>query len=81
MYFDTPTQVLFYNTEEFTHTGGIAFENYVICGCCGSVIMFEEIMERTPEGKAWLVVMPWLNLSRAIEEGSYFIAGEGDLYE
>lgn len=56
MYFNTPVWVLFYNAEEFAYMGGLAFEDYVVCGYGDIVIKLEEIMEHTPEGDAWLII-------------------------
>lgn len=42
--FDKPTQVLFYDEENFGEKrAGIAFENRVICACCGYVFNLDEV--------------------------------------
>ena len=40
--FDAPTQVKFMVEGEDDYKGGIAFNDYIICGCCGGIIAFED---------------------------------------
>lgn len=47
--FDCPTQVTFWNEELKEITGGIGVEDYVICGCCGTIVSLEEIYEAAEE--------------------------------
>ena len=43
--YNTPTQVVFYDSDESQWCSGIAYGDEVICGCCGSVFALEEIHE------------------------------------
>ena len=54
-YFEKPTQVQFIaddavvldgSTKEPVFTGGIAFGDNIICGCCGRLFKIQEIYER-----------------------------------
>lgn len=42
MRYDKPTQVLFAD-EEGTTFGGIAYNNIIICGCCGGIFEVDEV--------------------------------------
>ena len=48
MYFDKPTQVAFWDAEGCQWSGGIAYQDEIICGCCGSIIEIEEVFEFAP---------------------------------
>lgn len=48
-YFDTPTQVKFYEPANKSWRGGIAYRDEVICGCCGGILGIEEIEEWAKE--------------------------------
>jgi hypothetical protein len=47
MFFETPTQVKFWDPDGGHYTAGIAYKDEIICGCCGSVFEIEEIIEDT----------------------------------
>lgn len=61
--FETPMQVLFYDKEDETHAGytGIAYNDYIICGGCGSVIPLEDV-------EIVKIYSNWKNLSNAIRD-------------
>ena len=44
-YFKHPTQVKFYDEDREAYTGGIAYKNEIICGCCGGIIDIDEFLE------------------------------------
>lgn len=44
-FFDTPTQVAFYDCDADEYVGGIAFEDKIICGCCGAVIDIQDLID------------------------------------
>lgn len=46
-YFEIPTQVKFW--EGNYYVGGIAYQDYIICGCCGLVIHINGIYESAPD--------------------------------
>lgn len=57
--FDEPTQVLFMQEEHAAEWfGGIAFNDYVICGECGAIIPLNEITK--------LHELSWVNISDTI---------------
>jgi hypothetical protein len=59
-YYTTPTQVKFTQLPELDlWIGGIAFQNSVICGCCGGVFPLSSI-----EG---IEEMPWIDINEEIK--------------
>lgn len=63
-HFDFPTQVAFWDEEQESYVGGIAYGDEIICGCCGGVLEIEEVMESTPNGIAPIVPYDhWVNMS------------------
>lgn len=54
-----PTQVLFID-EEDTLCAGIAYDDVIICACCGSVYEQEEV--------EILCELPWVNFSQVISK-------------
>ena len=62
-YYENPTQVLFLDFESVTdiaetrYIGGIAYQDEIICGCCGGIFSIKELIE---EYKDYLVSEPWL---------------------
>ena len=66
-YFDIPTQVAFYDADGDHYVGGIAYQEHIICGCCGGLMSIEEIYEAAPEGmEAIHIYSTWTNLSDEI---------------
>lgn len=43
MYFEIPTQVMFYNEEAWSF--GIAYRDEIICGDCGGIHEIAEVIE------------------------------------
>lgn len=41
MFFESPTQVKFWDADGGHYTAGIAYKNEIICGCCGGVFEIE----------------------------------------
>lgn len=72
-YFDVPTQVAWF--EENHYCAGIAYEDYVICACCGGVTQIDEIVDFAPSGVAPIIAYDdWVNIHEEIidiEEASY----------
>lgn len=69
IYFNTPTQVAFWDVDGDHYIGGIAYGDEIICCCCGGVISIEEVREFAPEGVEPIVVYDeWVDLSRDILE-------------
>ena len=69
-FYEVPTQVVFSDSEDDgvkALIGGIAFEDGIICGECGSTIALDEIEEGN------LKELPWVNVDlfhgwRSIQE-------------
>ena len=45
-YYETPTQVKWFDDLEDVWVGGIAFGNVIICGCCGNTIELDNFEKR-----------------------------------
>lgn len=75
-FYDVPTQVKFIETTDVVDDphwiGGIAYQNYVICGECGGVVDLEDIAD--------IEEFPWCDISDEIigDEG---LADDLDLDE
>ena len=57
--FDVPIQVRFRLKGEEVEMGGIAYQNYVICGCCGAVNSFDEF--------DFIELLDWIDISNEIK--------------
>lgn len=44
-YYETPTQVMFYEADPDTWTWGIAYKDDIICACCGAVLHITEVID------------------------------------
>lgn len=65
-YFETPTQVKFWDVH---YIGGIAYRNKIICGCCGGILDISTIYEFAPDTLEEDPIIPydnWVNLSSEI---------------
>lgn len=69
-YFERPTQVMFLD-EEGTHQFGIAYEDYIICGCCGGIFYIDDVIADMPKGYKQVIYEydTWSNLSDEIYGG------------
>ena len=68
-YFEEPTQVAFYNPVDERWLGGIAYQDFIICGECGHVVPVSEILEikEVPDDhKTPLVPLKWYTISEEI---------------
>ena len=64
-YFDVPTQVAWFEGNHYN--AGIAYEDYVICACCGGVTQIDEIVDFAPSGVAPIVAYDtWVNVHEEI---------------
>lgn len=61
-WYGKPTQVHFHDEgmAEDEWCGGIAYHDYIICGCCGSIIELDN------EDVQILEELPWINVSHEI---------------
>ena len=66
MYFETPTQVFFY---EGRYRTGIAYRDEIICGCCGDIYSIKEIYEWADEDGLMNPIeeLSWVNISDEIQ--------------
>lgn len=44
-FYETPTQILFYDIDGDHYRAGIAYGDIIICACCGGTSSIEEILE------------------------------------
>ena len=66
-FFDVPTQVAFWDYDSGRWVGGIAINDYIICGCCGGTFDIAEIYEFAPADIDPLKVFSdWVDLSMEI---------------
>ena len=68
--FDVPTQVLFVDSDG-VWCAGIAYEDYIICGCCGGIFYIEDIFDEAPEYVQCAIhkYENWVDLSDEIRGG------------
>ena len=67
MYYEKPTQVFFY-TSENEFEAGIAYHDEIICGCCGGIYSIEEVYEWANEDNLInpITELNWVNLTDEI---------------
>ena len=67
-FYDVPTQVKFIENADIVDDphwiGGIAYQDYVICGECGGIIELEDIAD--------IEEFPWCDISNEIIGDEYF---------
>lgn len=79
LYFEKPTQVAFWDDCFEKYTGGIAYQDKVICGCCGATFSIEDLYESAPHNRIPVYPYPsWLDLSLGIA-GDYFPTEEEEV--
>lgn len=66
--YDLPTMVVFCHQEkgedEIRMIGGIAYNDYIICGECGGLVMVDEVLEQF--GEDGIRELDWIDISEAI---------------
>lgn len=69
-YFNCPTQVMFCQ-ENGEWASGIAYCDEIICGCCGGVMLIEEIYEFAPKSikNPIHIYENWIDLTEEIQGG------------
>ena len=72
LYYDEPTQVKFFDfdNEASCWTGGIAYHDVVICGCCGATVEISEFYNMAEEigfGEDPIKVLNWIDISEEIK--------------
>ena len=77
LYFEIPTQVRFLDLDrddgDNGYYNGIAFQDFVICGCCGGVFDLKELYdlaekEGIPAEEVVILYDSWRDLTSLIEE-------------
>ena len=73
LYYGTPCQVKFVDCgdpDNITLSGGIAYHDFVICGCCGAILSIQEIIDdAVANGYHWddaIIELEWLDISDEI---------------
>ena len=71
MYYDKPTQVMFYDFDSgdyYSYDAGIAYRDEIICGCCSRVFYIEELWELADEEGLTnpIIRMDWVDISDEI---------------
>lgn len=66
--YEFPTMVVFCHQEEdgeeIRMIGGIAYNDHIICGECGGLIMVDEVLEQF--GEDGIRELDWIDISEAI---------------
>jgi hypothetical protein len=73
LYYGTPCQVRFVDCgdpKNITKCGGIAYQDFIICGCCGAILKIDDIIKDAEKaGVHWddaIVELEWINISESI---------------
>ena len=70
-YYSYPIQVVYYNRDVYGYIGGIAYQDVVICGCCGEAIKIQSIIETTPTDCPSIIEFDdWINIESVVRKGS-----------
>lgn len=72
-YFSTPTQVTFRDPyDEDTYLCGIAYQDIIICSCCGGIYEIDEICNiNADDAQPYYIAQTWMDLSSELEENKY----------
>ena len=72
LYYGTPCQVRFYEAADGLYRGGIAYRDYIICGCCGAVLLIDDVVnDAACVGVHWddaVVELEWVDIEQTIRE-------------
>ena len=70
LYYGTPCQVKYYDSAEDSMCGGIAYQDFIICGSSGDIKRIEQVIqEAKQEGIFWddaIIELDWIDLNNAI---------------
>lgn len=70
LYYTDPTQVRFYDANDGIWRGGIAYNDFIICGCCGAKLWIEDIISDAKKfGMHFddaIIEMEWIDISKEI---------------
>lgn len=71
LYYATPCQVKFYDANACAYRGGIALYDYIICGCCGEMLLTDEVVKNAEMADIhWddaVIELEWIDLSDIIK--------------
>ena len=71
LYYGTPCQVRFYDAATGNYYGGIAYQDVIFCGCCGSIIPIKDVINNAFRVKMSadeaIVELEWIDLSDIIK--------------
>ena len=71
LYYGTPCQVRYYDAGCDIYIGGIAFQDQVICGCCGGNRQIQDIIDDAALcGIHWddaIIELEWVDISGVIQ--------------
>lgn len=68
-YYKIPTQVKFWDALSKKWLGGIAYQDYIILGCCGSFADIQEVLDEGAEDNIAvpIIELPWIDISDEIK--------------
>jgi hypothetical protein len=67
LYYEAPKQVAFYSFDDEKYIGGIAYQNEIICGCCGGIFEIKELYDEAPEGIEPIIeYAAWVDIEETI---------------
>lgn len=67
MYFNKPTQLMFWDSDSGTYLGGIGYRDEIICGCCGGVFEASEIIHDAVNDEVVpFLELAWVDINEAI---------------
>ena len=68
LFYSGPTQVRFYDGLDFV--GGIAYHDYIICGCCGGIFQVQDVIDMAKANGIHfddaIVELGWTNIEKEI---------------
>lgn len=66
LYYDTPTQVKFWDEDDEHYLGGIAYHTEIICGCCGGIFEIVDIYNCSDVDEPIIAYQDWINIEAEI---------------
>lgn len=74
LYYSHPVQIRFWEPCVKRYVGAIAYKDFVICGCCGSLIPIQDIIDTAKEFSNMnedeaIVELDWIDINQEIVGG------------
>ena len=70
LYYKTPCQVRFYDVYDGIWRGGLAYQDKILCGCCGGILNIQDIIDDAKKAAIHfdnvIVELEWIDISDAI---------------